>query len=49
MRVQGLDGLRERQRQGVAVSAPLKLLDAAETARRTGSTAFRGALFDQRA
>ena len=45
----GLRDLRERHRQGTALGAPLQLLDAAETARRTGSARFHGALFDPRA
>ncbi len=45
----GLADLSERHRQGRAIGAPLELLDAAETARRTGSHAFHGALLDPRA
>ncbi len=45
----GFRDLADRHRQGLAFGAPLQLLDAAETARRTGSTAFHGALFDPRA
>lgn len=45
----GLADLAERHRQGRAMGAPLQLLDTAETARRTGSTAFHGALLDPRA
>ncbi len=45
----GMADLTERHRQGRAMGAPLDLLDATETARRTGSTAFHGALFDPRA
>lgn len=45
----GFADLAERHRQGTALGWPLELLDAAETARRTGSTAFHGALFDPRA
>lgn len=45
----GLKDLAERHRQGVALGAPLRLLDAAETARRTGTSAYHGALFDPRA
>lgn len=45
----GLADLHERHRQGRAIGAPLELLGAGETARRTGSTAFHGALFDPRA
>lgn len=45
----GFADLAERHRQGTALGWPLQLLDAPETARRTGSTAFHGALFDPRA
>ena len=45
----GLRDLAERHRQGNRLGAPLQLLDAGETARRTGSEAFHGALFDPRA
>lgn len=45
----GLADLRERHRQGRALDWPVDLLDAEETARRTGSRAFHGALFDPRA
>lgn len=45
----GLGELESRCRQGNRIGAPLRLLDAAETARRTGSTAFHGALLDPRA
>lgn len=45
----GLADLQDRHRQGRALGWPVVLLDAAETARRTGSTAFHGALFDPRA
>ena len=45
----GLRDLEDRHRQGVALDAPLRLLDATETAQRTGSQAFHGALFDPRA
>lgn len=45
----GLRDLRERHRQGTVLDAPLQLLDASETARRTGSARFHGALFDPRA
>lgn len=45
----GFRDLQERHRQGVEIGAPLRLLDAAEAARRTGSNAFHGALFDPRA
>ncbi len=45
----GFRDLQDRHRQGVAGGAPLRLLDAATTAVRTGSSAFHGALFDPRA
>lgn len=45
----GLRDLEERHRQGVELGAPLQILDAADTARRTGSSAFHGALLDPRA
>ena len=45
----GLADIEERCRQGNRDGAPLRLLDAAETARRTGTTAYHGALFDPRA
>lgn len=45
----GLADLERRHRQQVARGAPVKLLDAAETTRRTGSDRFLGALFDARA
>lgn len=45
----GLRDLAERHRQGLAMGAPLRLLDAAETARRTGTAAYHGALLDPRA
>lgn len=45
----GLKDLEERYRQGNRVGAPVQLLDSAETARRTGSSKFHGALFDPRA
>lgn len=45
----GFRDLQERHRQGVELGAPLQLLDAEETTRRTGSTAFHGSLFDPRA
>lgn len=45
----GLRDLHERYRQGVALGAPLRLLDAQETAQRLGSDQFHGALFDPRA
>ena len=45
----GLRDLQERHRQGVALGAPLQLLDAPETARRVGTGQYHGALFDPRA
>ncbi len=45
----GLEELRERERQWQARGAPVRLLDAAETARRTGSPTYAGALLDERA
>lgn len=45
----GLEELRTRHRQWTARGAPLRLLDADETRRRTGSDAYAGALFDPRA
>nr|WP_311735022.1 FAD-dependent oxidoreductase [Alloyangia mangrovi] len=45
----GAEDLASRHRQGNRVGAPVQLLDAAETARRTGSEAFHGALLDPRA
>lgn len=45
----GLRDLTERHRQGVAMGAPLQLLDADETARRTGTRAYHGALLHPRA
>ncbi len=45
----GLSDLEDRHRQGVALGAPLRLLDATETAQRTGSHAFFGSLHDPRA
>jgi glycine/D-amino acid oxidase-like deaminating enzyme len=45
----GAKNLAERHRQGRNIGAPLELLDRAETARRTGSNSFHGALFDPRA
>ena len=45
----GLQNLKDRLAQGLARGWPLQLLGAEETARRCGSTAFRGALFDPRA
>ncbi|WCR15806.1 NAD(P)/FAD-dependent oxidoreductase [Paracoccus seriniphilus] len=45
----GMKDLARRHRQGNRVGAPVQLLDADETARRTGSQAFHGALLDPRA
>ena len=48
----GDDGLKEiedRTRQWAALGAPVILLDAAETARRVGSSAYTGSLLDMRA
>lgn len=46
---EGLEELRARHLQWVARGAPLELLDAGETRRRTGSDAYAGSLFDPRA
>ncbi|MBR9763640.1 MAG: FAD-binding oxidoreductase [Rhodobacteraceae bacterium] len=45
----GLRDLEVRHRQGLRHGAPLQLLDRAEATRRTGSSAFHGALLDPRA
>ena len=45
----GLRGLEARRDQLVARGAPVSLLSAGETAARTGTTAFHGALHDPRA
>lgn len=45
----GLRDIEERCRQGNRYGAPLQLLDAGETARRTGTSAYHGSLFDPRA
>jgi len=45
----GVKDLRRRADQAQARGVPVALLDAEETARRTGSTRFHGALFDPRA
>lgn len=45
----GLADLRNRHAQLAATGAPVALLSAGETAKRTGSDAFHGALFDPRA
>ncbi|WP_105430530.1 FAD-binding oxidoreductase [Neorhizobium sp. T6_25] len=46
---EGLKELEERARQWQARRAPVTLLDAAETERRVGSTAYSGSLLDLRA
>ncbi len=45
----GLDELRQREAQWQARGAPVELLSADETQRRTGSPAYAGALLDRRA
>lgn len=45
----GLCNITERARQWKALGAPVSLLDANETAKRTGTHAYRGALLDMRA
>ncbi len=45
----GLDDLKDRLRQQLARGAPVELLDAEETAARTGTRIYRGALLDRRA
>ncbi|TYC48340.1 FAD-binding oxidoreductase [Rhodobacterales bacterium] len=45
----GLKNLEDRYRQGNRHGAPLRLLDADETARRTGTNVFHGSLHDPRA
>lgn len=45
----GWRDLEARHRQGNRLGAPVSLVDRDETARRTGSQAFYGALFDPRA
>ncbi|KMO15684.1 NAD(P)/FAD-dependent oxidoreductase [Methylobacterium platani] len=45
----GLSDLADRARQWQARGAPVRLLDAAETARATGARAYAGALLDERA
>ncbi|MES0133114.1 FAD-binding oxidoreductase [Mesorhizobium sp. M0029] len=45
----GLNELRERERQWQKRGAPVKLLDAEETAARIGTTAYSGSLLDLRA
>jgi glycine/D-amino acid oxidase-like deaminating enzyme len=45
----GLAQLKERARQWQALGAPVRLLDAEETAAKVGTTAYRGSLLDLRA
>jgi len=45
----GLSDLQSRYAQQIKRNAPVELLDASQTAQRTGSKAFYGALFDPRA
>ena len=45
----GLAGLEERARQWQALGAPVRLLDAGDTAAKLGTSAYRGALLDLRA
>ncbi len=45
----GLRNLKDRHRQLSEMGAPVRLLNAAETAERTGSPRFRAALWDGRA
>ncbi len=45
----GMRDLHDRFRQGNRIGAPVRLLDAQEACRRTGSRAFHGALLDPRA
>lgn len=45
----GLAEIRERCAQWAARGAPVRILDAAETAARIGSNAYAGALLDERA
>ncbi len=45
----GLADLRQRAEQWQRLGAPVRLLDAAETAARTGTSAYAGALLDLRA
>lgn len=45
----GLRDLQTRHAQLLADGAPVELLSGQETAKRTGSTAFHGAIFDPRA
>jgi glycine/D-amino acid oxidase-like deaminating enzyme len=45
----GLANITERARQWQALGAPVTLLDAKETAQKTGTHAYRGSLLDMRA
>lgn len=45
----GFEEIQERARQWQVRGAPVRLLDADETARKVGTTAYRGALLDERA
>ncbi|MFT9387068.1 NAD(P)/FAD-dependent oxidoreductase [Acetobacter sp.] len=45
----GLKALGERERQWQRLGAPVRLLDAAQTRRQTGTSLYRGALLDMRA
>ncbi len=45
----GLRDVRERARQWQALGAPVRVLDAAEAASKTGTIAYTGALLDHRA
>lgn len=45
----GVENLKNRLQQGNRLGAPLRLLDREETARRTGTPEFFGALLDPRA
>ena len=45
----GLANITERARQWKALGAPVTLLDARETAEKTGTHAYRGSLLDMRA
>ncbi|NHN89568.1 NAD(P)/FAD-dependent oxidoreductase [Acetobacter conturbans] len=45
----GLKELQDREKQWQALGAPVRLLNAEETRRQTGSKLYRGALLDERA
>lgn len=45
----GLDELKQREAQWQARGAPVELLSSGDTAQRTGTTAYAGALLDRRA